>query len=695
MPMTERRTSEAPFRRKEWRRVLVQLIPSLAILMAGVGFLWHSGLWHVAVRDWQTVQKGHPMARERIHAPELEGGVGWLNTDQPLTLAGLKGKVVLLDFWTYCCINCMHVIPDLKKLEAKYPNQLVVIGVHSAKFPNEGESDNIRQAILRYEIEHPVVNDREFRIWRRYGVRAWPTLVLIDPEGYVVGGISGEGHYETLDRVISELVLDHRARGTLNEEPLQLALEKARSTASVLSFPGKVLADTEQDRLFIADSNHNRIVITTKAGKVLDIAGSGAIGATDGTFADATFNHPQGMALDQDLLYVADTENHLIRRLDLKARTVTTIAGTGVQALGRYRRGPAREVALSSPWDLVLEKGILYIAMAGPHQIWALNLEHAEIGPYAGSGREARIDGPLMEAALAQPSGITSDGTHLYVADSEISSIRSVSLDPRGHVSTIVGLDLFEFGDVDGQGDMVRLQHPLGVTHHNGLLYVADTYNHKIKAIGPRLRTATTFLGTGERGWRDGEAAQFYEPGGVSVADGKLYIADTNNHAIRVADLQTKLVTTLQLSGLTKGTGVSPAAVWPNLEEVSLLGLTLRPGQQSVTLNVQIPAPYKLNPGSPLEYQVEIDGALPQVGQRTTVQDGQFPLRIPLTLAAGTTRIRVAVSFVYCRDGQEGVCIIKSLRWTIPVQTASDGREEILIDHTLKPEQLVIGGAEL
>jgi DNA-binding beta-propeller fold protein YncE len=677
-----------PLERSERRRVLIQLIPAFIIVVAGVGFLWHSGLWRAAFPHQSTTRKGDPMAQERVHAPELEGGIAWLNTDHPLTLAALKGKVVLLDFWTYCCINCMHIIPDLKKLEAKYPTQLVVIGVHSAKFPNERESDNIRQAILRYEIEHPVVNDAEFRIWRRYGVRSWPTRVLIDPEGYVVGGVSGEGHYDTFDHIISELITDHRARGTLSEAPLSLVLEKTRFNAPVLSFPGKVLADPQRDRLFIADSNHNRILLTSKTGHMLDVAGSGEIGAADGVFAAATFNHPQGMALDGDLLYVADTENHLIRRLDLRARTVITIAGSGAQAQGNYRRGPAREVELSSPWDLVLEKGILYIAMAGPHQIWALNLQHEEIGPYAGSGREARIDGPLMQAALAQPSGITSDGTNLYVADSEVSSIRSVSLNPRGQVTTIVGLDLFEFGDVDGQGEMVRLQHPLGVTHHNGVLYVADTYNHKIKAIGPRLATAVTFLGTGKPGLQDGESAQFHEPGGVSIADEKLYIADTNNHAIRVADLHTKQVTTLQLTGLTNGAGTAMADVWPNLEEVTLSGQTLHPGQNRLVLNVKIPAPYKLNPGSPLTYRVEVKGASTQAGKRTNVQDGQFPLQIPLLLTADKAEVGVVLSFVYCRDGDEGVCVIKSLRWTVPVQTASTGSEELRVEYTLVPEQL-------
>ncbi|MGH8010153.1 MAG: hypothetical protein ACREQ3_24430, partial [Candidatus Binatia bacterium] len=281
-------------------------------------------------------------------------------------------------------------------------------------------------------------------------------------------------------------------------------------------------------------------------------------------------------------------------------------------------------------------------------------------------------------------------GTNLYVADSEISAIRSVSLNPNGQVSTIVGLDLFEFGDADGQGETVRLQHPLGVTHHNGVLYVADTYNHKIKAIGPRLRTSVTFLGTGESGRRDGEAAQFYEPSGVSIADGKLYIADTNNHAIRVADLHTKQVATLPITGLSNGTDTQRAGVWPNLEEVRLSPQTLRPGQSQLVLNVAIPAPYKLNPGSPLEYRIEMEGGPPQASTRTSVKDGQFPLQIPLTVARETTGIRAALSFVYCRDGKEGVCVIKSLRWIIPVQTASEGSEDLRITHTLVPEQLQV-----
>ena len=348
--------------------------------------------------------------RAPVRAPELTGDRGWLNTDKPLSISALKGKVVLLDFWTYGCINCMHIIPDLKKLEHKYPNELVVIGVHSAKFENEKESDNIRRIILRYEIEHPVVNDADFAIWRSYGVNAWPTQVLIDPAGYVVGSISGEGNYEVIDQAIAKTVAAARQRGQLNEQPLKLVLERAKTGDLPLAFPGKILADAGSDRLFIADSNHNRIVITKLDGTLVETIGTGAPGAGDGAYDRASFYRPQGMALDGDTLYVADTENHLIRQIDLKSHTVKTIAGTGQQSHDYFKKGPGRTIGLNSPWDLQLVGRTLYIAMAGPHQIWKLDLDRQEISTFAGSGREARLDGPLTEAAFAQSSGLASDG---------------------------------------------------------------------------------------------------------------------------------------------------------------------------------------------------------------------------------------------------------------------------------------------
>jgi thiol-disulfide isomerase/thioredoxin len=485
---------------------------------------------------------------EKKQAPELTGHKGWLNTEKPLSLESLKGKVVLLDFWTYGCINCIHIIPDLKKLEAKYPNELVVIGVHSGKFENERETENIRRIILRYELEHPVVNDADFKIWDAYGVNAWPTQILIDPAGYLVTKTTGEGQLGFLDRKIQETVADFRNRGGLDEREIKFVLEKDKFSDSPLLFPGKVLADAKTGHLFIADSNHNRIVITRLDGALLEIVGNGKAGFSDGDFQASTFNRPQGLAFDGTNLYVADTGNHSIRRVNLSTKQVDTIAGTGSQSYER-KAGAGRDTGLNSPWDLQLVGKQLFVAMAGNHQLWRMDLGTNRIEPFAGSGREAREDGGLAESAFSQPSGLASDGVNLYVADSEANIIRAVNFKGKA-VKTIAGGDLFDFGDKDGIGDNVRLQHPLGVAFWGKNILIADTYNHKIKILNPATRAVRTFSGAGKPGSKNGVQAEFYEPGGLSVAAGKLFIADTNNHSIRVIDLKTKQVSSLNINGL-------------------------------------------------------------------------------------------------------------------------------------------------
>jgi thiol-disulfide isomerase/thioredoxin len=486
---------------------------------------------------------------ERLKAPELDGGVAWLNTAGPIRLKDLRGKIVLLDFWTFCCINCIHTIPDLARLEKKYANQLVVIGVHSAKFDNEKNTESIRKAILRYELTHPVVNDARMKIWESYGVNSWPTLILIDPEGYLVASGSGEGLYEAVDGAVARLIKIHRAKKTLNEKPLRFEPPQGHEHgASPLFFPGKVLADAASRRLFISDSTHHRIVITDLDGKKIAIAGTGTAGKADGPFDKASFNDPQGLALRGDTLYVADRKNHLLRALDLRSRTVATVAGTGEQGEVRHRGGPALRTGLNSPWDLCLVGDTLYIAMAGHHQIWALDLDKAEIEPFAGDGRENIGDGAREAAHFAQPSGLTSDGKTLYVADSEVSAVRAIPLGVGGEVKTLIGQGLFDFGDVDGLGPKARLQHALGVAYRDGKVYVADTYNSKIKVVDPQTQACSTFVGGGADGWLAGPL--FSEPGGLSFAGDRLYVADTNGHRIRVIDVKKRTVATLSLQGV-------------------------------------------------------------------------------------------------------------------------------------------------
>lgn len=528
----------------------VRWLTALMVVSATVAIMLRpSGKGHA-----EHMQPDGPV-RRLTKAPELEGGTAWLNTAGPVKLADLKGKVVVLDFWTFCCINCIHTLPDLAKLENKYEKELVVVGVHSAKFENEKNTDAIRKAILRYQISHPVVNDAEMKIWNRFDVSSWPTLVLIDPEGNYIGTASGEGQYEVLDRAIAKLIEDHDKKKTLDRKPIRFDLARLREKGDTpLFFPGKVLADAASDRLFIADSTHHRLVITTLDGKRVAIAGTGEPGLKDGSFTEAQFDDPQGMALDVNTLYVADRKNHVIRAIDLKAQTVRTVAGIGQQEReGRFRGGPALKTGLNSPWDLLRIDRTLYIAMAGHHQIWTLDLDKNVVEPFAGSGREDINDGALRTADLAQPSGLAFDGKKLYVADSEASAIRAIDLTPNGKVVTLIGLPgkrLFNFGDIDGVGDQVRLQHALGVAFHDGRVFVADTYNSKIKVIDPAKRSCESWLGSGRgEGWLADPL--FNEPAGISIAGDKMYVADTNAHRIRIVDLKTKAVQTLELQGVT------------------------------------------------------------------------------------------------------------------------------------------------
>lgn len=457
-------------------------------------------------------------------APAFPEGLDWINTGgAEVALADLRGKLVLLDFWTYGCVNCLHVIPDLRRLQQNHGDALVVVGVHSAKFENEGRTANIRKVAERYGRDEPIVNDHGFDIWRAYHVRAWPTMVLIDPEGRVVGKVEGEGHFELLDGVIGAAVTQFERAGVLDRSPLPFAASGREQVDSFLRFPGKVLADAAGGRLFIADTNNHRVIVASLDGAVRAVIG-GERGLRDGAAETARFNGPQGLALmGTDTLYVADTLNNAIRRIDLTTGMVSTAAGTGTRTYLYEDSYPALTTGLNSPWDVVAHRGLLYLAMAGQHQIWTLDPAAGELRAFAGTRREELRDGPRATAGLNQPSGLAVIGDTLYVADSEASAIRAVGLGADGVVETLVGTGLFDFGDRDGIGDEALLQHPLGLTTDGRHLYVADTYNGKVRRLDPRTRALTT-VGT----------RAFDEPGGLSFAGGRLYVADTNNHSVKV-----------------------------------------------------------------------------------------------------------------------------------------------------------------
>lgn len=440
----------------------------------------------------------------------------------------------------------------MRRLRARFPGELVAIGVHCGKFPAEKAEEGLREAVLRHGIEHPVVNDPDFEVWESYAVRAWPTLVLIDPDGRIASTTAGEVDFDAMVAELGSRIREFEARGLLDRTPLELG-RVAEAAERLLRFPGKLLLEGE--RLWIADTGHHRILELEldaggERGELRAIYGSGSAGFADGSAAGAAFHHPHGLALEAGALFVADSDNHAVRRIDLGSGEVSTIAGTG--ELGRSVRGggpEARAVPLRSPWALYALDDLLLIAMAGSHQIWAL-LPSGALGPFAGNGREALIDGSRSEASFNQPSDLAFGFNHLFVADPEASAIRAITFEAEPRVFTLVGQGLFTWGDVDGVGQEVRLQHPTGLAFGGGRLYVADSYNHKVKTLDPQTGRVETLLGTGRAGSRDGafEEAELSQPEGLAIAGSRLYIADTNNHAIRVADLTARTVKTLALA---------------------------------------------------------------------------------------------------------------------------------------------------
>ena len=380
------------------------------------------------------------------------------------------------------------------------------------------------------------------------------------------------------------------------------------------------MADEAGNRLFISDSNHNRIVVTSLDGKLQEVIGHGTIGAKDGSFNEAEFDHPQGMALVGDRLFIADTENHLLRMADLKTKKVSTIAGTGKQARSRgLFGGNTKRTSLNSPWDVAAVDGRLYIAMAGPHQIWYHTIGSNAIRPYAGTGMEDIRNGALAVSAFGQPSGLATDGNFLYVCDSEGSAIRKVAISKTGdgEVTTVAGTSnlpngasLFAFGDQDGVGAGARLQHPLGIAYHDGLLYVADSYNHKIKLVDPKTGKVVTWLGNGKPGDGLEPTPQFNEPAGLAVAKGKLYVADTNNHRILTVDLNTKAVKELKIEGLKPPENrFAEAGAFPNdIPATKVAAHTVKAGEKvTFTVGLDLPKGYKLNPLYPASYRLLAD----------------------------------------------------------------------------------------
>jgi thiol-disulfide isomerase/thioredoxin len=468
---------------------------------------------------------GDMTARARVRAPELIGRGGWLNTgDHQPTLADLRGSIVILDFWTFCCVNCLHVLDELRELEERHRDTVVIVGVHSPKFVHEAEHQAVVDAVERYEVHHPVLDDPELATWRQYAVRAWPTLVVIDPEGYVVAQHAGEGHAHALEKLVTRLEQEHAAKGTLRRgDGVYVPPEPV---ATDLRFPGKALALPGSGHYLVSDSTRHALVELAADGEsVIRRIGTGERGLVDGDADTACFSEPQGLALLPDSsVIVADTVNHALRRLDVETGRVTTVAGTGRQWWqGSPNSGDALAVDLSSPWDVAWFEDRVWIAMAGVHQLWTYDPATGQVQVAAGTTHEGLVDGHAGDAWFAQPSGLSAAGERLWIADSETSALRWAQRAEAGGyvIRTAVGTGLFDFGHRDGPAGQALLQHPLGVTAlPDGSVAISDTYNNALRRYDPVGGEVSTL------------ATDLREPSDAVVVEGDIVVVESAGHRL-------------------------------------------------------------------------------------------------------------------------------------------------------------------
>ncbi|MFF4571253.1 NHL domain-containing thioredoxin family protein [Streptomyces sp. NPDC001410] len=593
-----------------------------------------------------------PRRRARVRAPELIGKGGWLNTgDNQYTLADLRGRIVVLDFWTFCCINCLHVLDELRALEEKHRDTVVVIGVHSPKFVHEAEHGAVVDAVERYGVEHPVLDDPELATWKQYAVRAWPTLVVIDPEGYVVAQHAGEGHVHAIERLVGELEAEHEAKGTLRRGDGPYVPPEPEPT--VLRFPGKALLLPGGTFLVSDTTRHQLVELAEDAETVVRRIGSGTRGFADGGPREASFNEPQGLALldDGTSVIVADTVNHALRRLDLATGEVTTLAGTGRQWWqGSPTSGPAREIDLSSPWDVAVFGDRVWIAMAGVHQLWTYDPATRTVAVGAGTTNEGLVDGPGAEAWFAQPSGLAATADRLWLADSETSALRWV--DPDGHVHTAVGEGLFDFGHRDGAADQALLQHPLGVTAlPDGSVAVADTYNHALRRYDPATGEVSTL------------ATDLREPSDAVVVGEDIVVVESARHRLTRLRLPEEAV---RVEGVAHRTQRAATEV--------------APGEVRLDVVFQAPSGQKLDTRYGPSTRLLVSSTPPELLLKGEGADTDLSRTLEFDAALTEGVLHVSAMAASCDDDpsvEYPACHVHQQDWGVPVRLTEGGADRL------------------
>lgn len=452
---------------------------------------------------------------------ELPAGLDWLNAT-PASLNDLRGRPVVLAFVNAASAWCTQRLQELANWQARNPGRLHVLVLQVPRFDCERQPQRSLKLLRRHGNAFPALLDADWAAWQRYGIESWPTLLLVDAEGRErerIVGLNGD-----LDRSLSALaenIAPHPDGGRLVETVPEPRLS--------LRFPSAVAASA--DRLFIADSGHHRILECTHSGRVLRQFGLGTADSMDGPHDQAAFNRPQGLALEREVLYVADTGNHSLRRINLLNGTVDTLCGNG--RAGDPVEGPVAgtNTSLNHPVSLAIAANQVHIACAGDNRLWSYDLGRGELSLRAGTGRLEMRDGNARTiAAFAQPTGLAAVQQVLYVCDALGSAIRSLQL-RSDLVQTLVGQGMWDFGDADGPRASARLQHPLGIalSADAPLLWIADSGNGSLRTLrlgGGELTTVSL-------------PRRLHGPTGLAIAGGAVWIAETDAHAVLRYDIVT------------------------------------------------------------------------------------------------------------------------------------------------------------
>ena len=570
-----------------------------------------------------------------MRAPELRGR-GWLNTDGPLSLADLRGRFVLLDFWTFCCINCLHVLDEMREVEERYDGELVVIGVHSPKFEHEADPDALAAAVERYDVRHPVLDDPELVTWQAYTARAWPTLVLIDPEGYVVAQYAGEGHAHAIASLLAQLRDEHAARGTL--QPGDSPYVAPPAPEGDLRFPAKAVR-LPDGHFLVADAGHGAIAEVDVDGALVKRHAEG-------------LREPNGLCLlpldvaaevGYDVV-VAETVGHRLRGLSLATGELRTLAGDGRQ----WMQGDGTD-RLSSPWDVAWHDGLVWVAMAGIHQLWTFDPRTGEVAVAAGTTNEGLLDGPLDQAWLAQTSGLVPDGARLWVVDSETSSLRYVE---DGTLHTVIGRGLFDFGFTDGPADQALLQHPLGAAVlPDGSVAIADTYNGAVR----RYDASTGEVGT--------IASGLAEPSGLVVDGEQLVVAESAAHRL----------TRVPLGASAQATGTAHTTQRPVTE--------VAPGELEIVVAFEPPPGQKVDERFGPPSQLLVEATPPALVKDGYGRGTDLTRTIVLDATVGDGVLHVAARAASCdEDGGEGAaCHMHQQDWGVPVRIVEGGATQLVL----------------